>query len=218
MRNIKRQDAFKRRGLMLVLSSPSGAGKTTIAREILNRDPNLVMSISATTRSIRPGEIEGKDYYFIDKKDFEARINSDNFIEYARVFDNYYGTPKDPVEKEMSAGHDIHFDIDWQGTQQLVSKQNIMQDVVTIFILPPNVSELGRRLENRAQDSLAVVKHRMSKVSDELSHYPEYQYVIVNSEIRDSVDQVEQILSAERCKIERQIGLHDFVQNLRNLS
>ena len=212
------QGSFKRRGLMLILSSPSGAGKTSIAREILNRDPNLVMSISATTRSKRPSEINGKDYYFIDKMDFEAKINNNSFIEYARVFDNYYGTPKEPVEKAILSGKDMLFDIDWQGTQQLVSKQNIGQDVVTIFILPPNISELGRRLKNREQDSLSVVEYRMSKVSDELSHYPEYQYVIVNNEIIDSVVQVEKILSAERCKIERQIGLHDFVQNLRGLS
>ena len=135
------QGSFKRRGLMLILSSPSGAGKTSIAREILNRDPNLVMSISATTRAKRPSEVDGEDYYFIDKMDFEAKINNNSFIEYARVFDNYYGTPKEPVEKAILSGKDMLFDIDWQGTQQLVSKQNIGQDIVTIFILPPNISQ-----------------------------------------------------------------------------
>ena len=205
--------SVRRRGLMLVLSSPSGAGKTTISRDILSREPNLMMSVSATTRSKRPGEVAGTDYFFVDTVTFNLMVNRGEFLEHAQVFDNYYGTPRGPVEDALAAGRDVLFDIDWQGTQQLM--ENARNDLVTVFVLPPSTRELERRLRARAQDPDDVVAKRMSHAPDEMSHWPEYDYVIVNREIAASVAAVQAILAAERLKRERQIGLGDFVKSLR---
>jgi guanylate kinase len=200
---------------MLILSSPSGAGKTTISRLMLERDQNLTMSISATTRSMRPGEIDGKDYHFVDNAEFTQMVNNGDLLEHANVFGNYYGTLKTPVEKALASGCDVLFDIDWQGTQQLADNDNAKKDLVSVFILPPDIVELENRLRTRAQDPEEVVQQRMSKAADEMSHYREYNYVIVNKDIEMSVNHVETIVAAERICIERQIGLHEFVQNLR---
>ena len=205
--------AIHRRGLMLVLSSPSGAGKTTISRALLEREPNLTMSISATTRAKRPGETAGVDYIFVDPTEFNLMVNRQELLEHARVFENYYGTPKAPVEAALAAGKDVLFDIDWQGTQQL--SENARDDLVTVFILPPSTQELERRLNTRAQDPADVVAKRMARAADEMSHYPEYQYVIVNHDIEESVRRVQAILTAERLKRDRQVGLGDFVKALR---
>ena len=206
----------KRRGLMLVLSSPSGAGKTSIARTLLKQDTQLTMSVSATTRRRRPGEVEGKDYFFIDEMAFQTKINQGYFLENAEVFDHFYGTPVDTVNKTLHEGQDILFDIDWQGTQQI--KARARQDLVSIFILPPSTPELERRLLNRAQDSAEVVAGRMAKAADEMSHYPEYDYVIINHDLAQSVAAVQTILDAERLRIDRQHGLSDFVKRLRQPS
>ena len=203
---------IQRRGLMLVLSSPSGAGKSTISRALLDNDPNLTMSVSATTRSPRPGEVEGEHYYFIEKPKLEAMVANGEFLEHAQVFDNYYGTPKAPVEAALQAGRDVLFDVDWQGTQQL--GDNAREDLVSIFILPPTHDELERRLRTRAQDPEEVIRKRMSKAADEMSHYREYDYIIVNEVVDDSVAQVEAIVAAERLKRDRQVGLRDFVTDL----
>jgi guanylate kinase len=200
---------------MLVLSSPSGAGKTTISRAMLERDANLTMSISATTRLMRPGELDGKDYYFVDEARFNLMADQGKLLEYANVFGNFYGTPKIPVEDALLNGQDILFDIDWQGTQQLADNENAKKDLVSVFILPPNTMELENRLRTRAQDTEEIVQQRMAKASDEMSHYREYKYVIVNENVETSVQCIEKILAAERISIERQIGLHEFVQNLR---
>jgi guanylate kinase len=202
-----------RRGLMLVLSSPSGAGKSTISREILARDNNITMSVSATTRPKRPGEVAGKDYYFVDTAEFNMMVNRQEFLEYAKVFDNYYGTPSGPVMDALAAGKDVLFDIDWQGTQQVVEQAR--DDLVSVFILPPSTAELERRLKKRAQDPPEVVARRMSKAADEMSHYAEYDYIIVNQDIEESVDQALSILKAERLKRERMEGLGEFVKGLR---
>jgi guanylate kinase len=200
---------------MLVLSSPSGAGKTTISRAMLERDDNLTMSISATTRPMRPGEEDGKDYYFVDEDKFNQMIKDGELLEHANVFGNFYGTPRKPVEEALARGMDILFDIDWQGTQKIADDEIAGKDLVSVFILPPNTAELENRLRTRAQDPEEVVRQRMSKASDEMSHYREYNYVIVNDEIEASVQQVQTILATERMHIERQIGLHEFVQELR---
>jgi guanylate kinase len=205
--------AVRRRGLMLVLSSPSGAGKTTISRALLAVESNLVMSVSATTRSPRPGEVDGVDYHFVDRQRFEAMVQGNEMLEHARVFDNFYGTPRAPVEAALSAGRDVLFDIDWQGTQQL--RQNARADLVSIFILPPSVAELERRLRSRAQDSDDEVSKRMAKASDEMSHWPEYDYIVVNTALDRSAASVAAILAAERLRRERQLGLADFVNGLR---
>lgn len=197
---------------MLVLSSPSGAGKSTISRRILSEHENLTMSISATTRPMRPGEKDGKDYIFVDQPEFDRMVETRELLEYATVFGNSYGTPKAPVEEALSAGHDVLFDVDWQGTQQL--KQNARDDLVSIFILPPSIEELERRLYARAQDSEEVVKGRMAKATSEMSHWAEYDYIIVNQELDVSVQQVESILSAERLKRDRQVGLGDFIREM----
>lgn len=202
-----------RRGLMLVLSSPSGAGKSTISRELLTRDDNLSMSVSLTTRPMRPGEQEGVHYYFVDHAEFEARVARKELLEHANVFGNRYGTPRGPVEDAMRAGRDVLFDIDWQGTQQLSDSAGT--DLVRVFILPPSAEELERRLTNRAQDSAEVIAHRMSKANDEMSHWSEYDYVIVNKDVQESVAAVEAILKAERLKRRRQVGLSDFVRSLQ---
>ena len=202
-----------RRGLMLVLSSPSGAGKTTISRALLERDGNLSMSISATTRRKRPGEVSGRDYQFVDLTAFNLMVNRRELLEHAKVFGNYYGTPRAPVEASLGTGKDVLFDIDWQGTQQLA--QNARDDLVSVFILPPSTEELHRRLERRAQDPADVVAARMAKAPDEMSHWAEYDYIVINRELDDSVAQVESILEAERLRRERQTGLPDFVKGLR---
>ena len=204
---------IERRGLMLVLSSPSGAGKTTISRALLDRDDNLSMSVSATTRPKRPGEVSGHDYFFVDPTEFDLMIDRRELLEYAKVFGNYYGTPREPVEDALDQGCDVLFDIDWQGTQQLA--QAARDDLVSVFVLPPSTDELGRRLQRRAQDSDAVVADRMAKAPDEMSHWAEYDYIVVNHDVEESVVSVQAILSAERLRRERQVGLPDFVKRLR---
>jgi guanylate kinase len=205
--------AIRRRGLMLVLSSPSGAGKTSIARQLLAADPQLVMSVSTTTRAPRPGEVSGRDYNFVDHQSFLAMVEAGQMLEHAKVFDNYYGTPAAPVRQALASGHDVLFDIDWQGTQQL--RQAARSDLASIFILPPAVEELERRLRSRAQDSEEVVKKRMAKAGDEMSHWPEYDYIVVNHTLEASVAAVQAILAAERLRRDRQVGLADFVNTLR---
>ena len=202
-----------RRGLMLVLSSPSGAGKTSIARRLLELDGAIEMSVSVTTRSMRPGEVEGRDYRFIDGTEFGLMVNRQQLLEHAKVFDHYYGTPKAPVEAALAGGRDVLFDIDWQGTQQL--KSNSSKDVVTVFILPPSVGELERRLRGRAQDSEDVMRSRMARAADEMSHWPEYEYIIVNREVDESIAQVKAILTAERLRRDRRPGLPVFVNTMR---
>ena len=202
-----------RRGLMLVLSSPSGAGKTTIARRLLAEDARLELSVSATTRQRRPGEVEGKDYHFVTTFDFQIMINDRALLEYAKVFDNYYGTPSAPVMNSLAEGRDMLFDIDWQGTQQLADARQ--EDLVSIFILPPSTRELEQRLLSRSQDSADVVAARMSKAADEISHYREYDYILVNHDIDVAVAQVKAILQAERLRRDRQLGLTNFVKKLR---
>ncbi len=201
--------------MMLVLSSPSGAGKTTISRELLARDDNLTMSVSATTRPPRQGEVDGEDYLFIDEAEFHRMTEIGELLEHAEVFGNFYGTPRRPVEAALAVGTDILFDIDWQGTQQLKSNDNTRDDLVSVFILPPDSDELENRLRTRAQDPDDVVKERMSKAADEISHYPEYDYIVVNKVVEESVSQVQAILASEAYSIRRQIGLHEFVQGLR---
>ena len=205
---------ISRRGVMLVLSSPSGAGKTSISRELLRREAGLTMSVSATTRAKRPGETHGKDYFFVDKTEFGLMVNCGELLEHAKVFDNYYGTPRDFVEDKLGAGFDVLFDIDWQGTQQL--KEKAPADLVSVFILPPSTQELERRLNARAQDPAHVVAARMAKASDEMSHWPEYDYILVNTDLDASVASVQGILRAERLRRDRQVGLGDFVKRLRD--
>ncbi|HYC02536.1 MAG TPA: guanylate kinase [Azospirillaceae bacterium] len=203
-----------RRGLMLVLSSPSGAGKTTISRRLMEQDGNLCMSVSATTRAKRPGEVAGVDYHFVDLTEFDLMVNRGQLLEYAKVFGNYYGTPREAVEGYLRNGRDVLFDIDWQGTQQLAEKAR--DDLVSVFILPPSAHELERRLTSRAQDSAQEIAKRMSKAADEMSHWAEYDYVIVNRDIDESVERVRGILNSERLKRRRQIGLSEFVKGLQS--
>jgi len=198
---------------MFVLSSPSGAGKTTLSRMLLKADRNVELSVSVTTRPRRPSEIEGRDYHFIDLARFEAMVRTSKLLEWAEVFGYRYGTPRQPVEKALRAGCDVLFDIDWQGTQQL--REKARDDLVSVFILPPTIKELHRRLQRRAQDSRAIIGARMAKAADEMSHWPEYDYVIVNRDKDDAFDQVRAILAAERLKRERQIGLSSFVRALQ---
>ena len=209
----KKLGLASRRGLMLVLSSPSGAGKTSISRRLLAEDNELELSVSATTRKRRPGEVEGKDYHFVSNDDFHLMINNRNMLEHAKVFDNYYGTPSAPVMAALAAGRDVLFDIDWQGTQQLADANN--DDLVSIFILPPSTRDLEKRLLSRAQDSADVVAARMSKASDEISHYREYDYILVNDDLDQTIAEVKAIIQAERLRRDRQIGLTDFVKRLR---
>ena len=204
---------IRRRGLMLVLSSPSGAGKSTISRAILEDDDNISMSVSVTTRPKRPGEIDGVHYHFIDKTEFDLMVNRGQLLEHAKVFDNYYGTPRGAVMDALVQGKDVLFDIDWQGTQQLA--ESALDDLVRVFILPPSSHELERRLNTRAQDSQDVIAGRMAKAADEMSHYPEYDWVIVNTDLDQSISDVRAILRSERLKRKRQVGLGEFVKGLR---
>jgi guanylate kinase len=205
--------AIRRRGFLLVLSSPSGAGKTTITRQLLERDPSLSLSVSVTTRPPRPGETDGKDYHFIDQAKFDRMVAEDELLEHATVFGHCYGTPRRPIEAAITAGRDIVTDIDWQGTQQV--KASLRDDLVTVFILPPSTAALEARLRTRAQDSDAVVAQRMAKSSEEMSHWPEYDYVIVNDDLETSVAQTLSIVTAERLSRDRQVGLADLVTRLR---
>jgi guanylate kinase len=207
------QDPIRRRGFLLVLSSPSGAGKTTITRLLLERDPKLSLSVSVTTRAPRPGEVDGKDYRFIDQADFDRMVAEGELLEHATVFGNSYGTPRAPIVAAIEAGGDILTDIDWQGTQQLSA--GLREDIVTIFVLPPSAGALEARLRSRGQDSAAVVAERMAKSSEEMSHWPEYDYVIVNADLDRSVAEAQAIVTAERLKRTRQQGLADFVNRLR---
>jgi len=204
--------AIARRGLMLVLSSPSGAGKSTISRRLLQANNGLTMSVSATTRAKRANEIEGKDYVFVGRADFERMVREGAFLEHATVFGNLYGTPAAPVKGALARGQDVLFDIDWQGTQQL--KEKARDDVVSVFVLPPSHDELERRLRERAEDDAAVIAARMAKANDEMSHWAEYDYVLVNDDIVRAQAQVEAILTAERLKRARQPGLSGFVKSL----
>jgi guanylate kinase len=198
---------------MFVLSSPSGAGKTTLSRLLLHADRKVELSVSVTTRPKRRGEIDGRDYHFIDPGRFAAMVKSGDLLEWAEVFGHRYGTPRLPVLKALQAGRDVLFDIDWQGTQQLHEKAR--DDLVSVFILPPSVRELERRLHRRAQDSKEIIGARMAKAAGEMSHWPEYDYVIVNTDKRLAFAEVRAILGAERLKRERQIGLSDFVRSLQ---
>jgi guanylate kinase len=205
--------SIQRRGFLLVLSSPSGAGKTTIAHRLLERDPGLSLSVSVTTRPPRPGEIDGRDYTFIGQAEFDAMAARGDLLEHAQVFGHCYGTPRGPVEEALAAGRDIVTDIDWQGTQQLSA--SLEPDLVKVFVLPPSTAALEARLRSRAQDSAAVVAARMAKSSEEMSHWPEYDYVIVNRDIESSTAEAQAIVTAERLKRVRQLGLADFVNRLR---
>ncbi|WP_342722361.1 guanylate kinase [Bradyrhizobium sp. B097] len=206
-------DGVERRGLMFVLSSPSGAGKTTLSRMLIDRMPGLKMSVSATTRPKRPGEVEGRDYFFVDKTKFEAMATQGELLEWATVFDNRYGTPRAPVEAALAAGEDVLFDIDWQGTQQL--REKARADVVSVFILPPSAADLEKRLHTRAQDSAEVIRGRMNRATHELSHWAEYDYIVVNQNVDDAFAEVQSILKAERLKRERRTGLTEFVRGLQ---
>ena len=201
-----------RRGLMLVLSSPSGAGKTSIARRLLDEDDNLTLSVSATTRAPRPNEVDGRDYHFVDQAHFDTMVAEDAFLEYATVFEHSYGTPKADVMAAMEQGRDVLFDIDWQGTQQVANAART--DLVSVFILPPSKAALRERLMTRAQDSEEVVAKRMAKAADEISHYREYDYIVVNEDLNVAVANVRAILAAERLRRDRQTGLTPFVRTL----
>jgi guanylate kinase len=206
------EGAMQRRGLMLVLSSPSGAGKTTLSRRLLQSDPSITLSVSATTRKPRLNEIDGQDYHFIDDAEFERRAKAGGFLEHANVFGNRYGTPKSAVMAELESGKDVLFDIDWQGTQQL--RQQAREDVVSVFVLPPSHDELERRLRARAQDAEDVVQKRMAKAADEISHWAEYDYIIINDDVTRAQTQLETILAAERLKRIRQLGISAFARTL----
>ncbi|HYJ53108.1 MAG TPA: guanylate kinase [Allosphingosinicella sp.] len=203
--------AFQRRGLLYVLSSPSGAGKSTIARMLMGRDEGVAMSVSATTRPIRPGETDGADYHFVDDAAFDEMVAKGAFLEWAHVFGHRYGTLKSEVMKVIEGGRDVLLDIDWQGTQQL---KQVDPDIVRVFILPPSMEELERRLRNRATDSDEVVKRRMDRAAAEISHWAEYDYVLINNDAEKCCELVHNILKAERLKATRRVFLHDFVREL----
>jgi guanylate kinase len=206
------QPARQRRGLLIVLSSPSGAGKSTISRMLLDADLDVMMSISATTRPMRPGEVDGVDYHFVTDSEFDRMIAAGEFVEWAHVFGCRYGTPKAPVKRALREGRDILFDIDWQGARQL--EPDFGEHLVTIFLLPPSMDELERRLRSRGTDSEEVIADRMRRAADEIEHWAEYQYVLVNRDMGSCLEQVRAIIAAERSKRVRQTGLHPFVQNL----
>ena len=204
---------IRRRGFLLILSSPSGAGKTTITRRLIAADPGLTLSVSVTTRSPRQGEVAGLDYYFIDRSRFDEMLAHGELLEHATVFGNSYGTPRRPIEEALATGRDVVGDVDWQGTQQLTN--SVPKDLVAVFVLPPSLAALEARLRARAQDSAAVVASRMAKSAEEMSHWAEYDYVILNQDVEESVAQVQAIVTAERLRRNRQIGLVDFVNRLR---
>jgi guanylate kinase len=206
-------DGVERRGLMFVLSSPSGAGKTTLSRLLMERMPDMRMSVSVTTRQKRPGEVEGRDYHFVDKAGFVAMERNGELLEWATVFGNLYGTPRKPVEEALATGHDVLFDIDWQGTQQL--RQRARSDVVSVFLLPPSAEALEKRLHSRAQDPDDVIRGRMSRASHEMSHWAEYDYVVVNNDLDVAYGKIESILQVERLRRERQMWLSQFVRTLQ---
>ena len=212
MSDIPNTDKLSRRGLLFILSSPSGAGKTTLSRKLLAQDEDIQLSVSATTRPPRPGEVDGKDYYFVSDAEFDQMVEEDDFYEWAHVFDNRYGTPKGVIRKGLKEGQDYLFDIDWQGTQQLKQKDD--QDVVTVFVLPPSLKELRRRLESRGQDSAEVIDGRMERAHDEISHWAEYDYVVINDDMEACFAHVCEILHAERMRRKRQTGLIPFVREL----
>ncbi len=203
---------ISRRGMMLVLSSPSGAGKTSISRRLLAEETGIVMSISATTRPPRPGEVDGKDYYFYDQETFARMVANNEFLEHATVFDNSYGTPKKPVWDALDRGQDVLFDVDWQGTRKL--RESAREHLVSVFILPPSIEELENRLKGRGQDSDEVVAGRMARAKSEMSHYEEYDYIVINDDLDSSVENVKAILKAERLRKDRRTGLLDFVQGM----
>ena len=205
-------DTLHRRGLMFILSSPSGAGKTTIARKLLDHDAEIAMSVSVTTRPMRPGEVAGKDYIFVTQPEFDRMVEEELFLEWAHVFSHSYGTPKAQIKDGLKAGQDFLFDIDWQGTQQLYQKMET--DVVRVFLLPPSIDELQRRLTGRGTDSAEVIKARMDRAQSEISHWDGYDYVVVNDDIDACFDKVCQILAAERMRRARQTGLIGFVREL----
>jgi guanylate kinase len=204
--------SIEHRGLLFVLSSPSGAGKSTIARMLLEADKEIDMSVSVTTRPMRPGEVDGRDYHFVDVPTFKDMVGNDELMEWAHVFDHRYGTPKAPVEEMLAKGHDVLFDIDWQGAQQLY--QQAGQDVVRVFILPPSVGELERRLRARGTDDPAVIEARMARANSEISHWDGYEYVLINDDVQTCFEQVQTILNAERLRRSRQTGLIGFVRKL----
>ena len=203
-----------RRGMMIVLSSPSGAGKTSLSRKLLEKNKNLFLSISFTTRPPRPLEVNESDYFFVSDEKFIDMLNKDEFLEHAKVFDFYYGTPKKPVMNALKNGKDILFDIDWQGTQQLMN--SVQDDLVKIFVLPPSAKELEKRLLKRNQDTDETVKNRMSKASDEISHYAEYDYIIINEDFDESLEKINSILIAEGLKRTRQNKIQDVIKSLRD--
>lgn len=204
---------IQRRGLLIILSSPSGAGKSTLAKRLMAWDPTLSFSVSATTRNPRPGETDGVEYYFKTKPEFEAMVDAGDMLEHAEVFGNYYGTPKGPVEASMTAGRDTIFDIDWQGGQQ-IRRSSLANDVVSIFILPPSIADLESRLRGRAQDSDEVISNRMAQSRDEISHWAEYDYVIINHDVDAAEAKLKTILMAERSRANRQPRLNEFVRGL----
>jgi guanylate kinase len=205
---------IERRGLLLVLSSPSGAGKTSLSRALLDTDPDIALSVSVTTRKPRPGEVDGRDYYFIDEKTFKTMADEDQLLEWATVFGNYYGTPRAPIEQAIAKGRDVLFDIDWQGTQQL--SERMAGDLVRVFVLPPSGEALEHRLRSRAQDPDEVVAKRMAEASSEISHWAEYDYVIVNADLGESSAALHAILAAERLRRDRMTGLSSFVRTLQS--
>jgi guanylate kinase len=209
----QQRDVIARRGLMLVLSSPSGAGKTTLSRKLLDADPGVELSVSVTTRKQRPGEIDGRDYHFIDAARFEAMIKRGELLEWAHVFGHRYGTPRAPVEAALVRGHDVLFDVDWQGTQQLREKAG--RDLVSVFVLPPSMADLEHRLRRRAQDTDEVIHARMATATDEMSHWGDYDYVVINTDLDRAFTEVQTILAAERLKRERQTGLSEFIRRLQ---
>jgi guanylate kinase len=206
-------DPIRRRGLMLVVSSPSGAGKTSITRRLLELEPEVTLSVSVTTRKQRPSEVDGVHYHFIDEARFAAMVARGELLEHARVYGNHYGTPRGAVETALAAGRDVLFDIDWQGAQQL--RGSASDDMVGVFVLPPSIPELARRLTTRAEDSDATVRYRLAQVANDVTHWAEYEYVVVNRDLEQSVGALRAILGAERLRRRRHPALNEFVQQFR---
>ncbi len=206
-------DTPSRRGILIILSSPSGAGKSTLSKRLMAWDKDIQFSVSATTRAPRPGEVHGKDYLFLSKEEFQAQVDAGDMLEHAEVFGNFYGSPKGPVIDALQQGQDMLFDIDWQGGQQ-VRNSIRAEDVVSIFVLPPSIAELERRLQMRGQDSAEIIAHRMARSKDEISHWAEYDYVLVNRDVDATEAEVRAIVVAERNKRSRQTGLMDLVRDL----